>query len=223
MTYIARAPVIGNYEGTMFAGFILSSQSEPDRKLELDKERNRIWVTPGEELQRKIEDKPYTATENLYACLIGFHDSLGNPVSVAFNGRMSNRIEATMKRMGDSAESSLIKTLSDFPPKENDPYIGAVIAMDNNRPSCYFGVHDRNDKPYFLIQGVEVETNKALYIALTSCRDIKELTLDKVNDNNELAQQLFENILGIPPKYGCGAGVCMIKNNAFDLGVYNKQ
>ena len=224
MMYQGRVGVIGNYDGSFFTGFVLSSRSEPDRRLELDRERNRIWVAPGEKLQNKIQKEPYTAIENLYPCLIGFFDNRGNPVSGSFNGRMNNRLEAMMK-IGETAESSLRQILSVFPPIKNDPRIGSVAYLDGNEPSCYFGVYDRTEPPYLSVQKVEVERGHALYIALTSCRDINEIKLGKVANPDELARKLFENILPIPPEYGCGAGVCIIDNSApsgFEVGVYNK-
>ena len=225
MTYQGRFGVIGNYDGKLFTGFILSSRSEPDRRLELDRKRNRIWVAPGEELQKKIQEEPYTAIENLYPCLIGFVDKRGNPVSTSFNGRMNNRVEAMMKK-GETAESSLRQILPVFPPIENDPRIGAVAYLDGDKASCYFGVYDIAEDTYLLVRKVEVDPGHALYIALTSCRDTNEIKLGKAADADEIAQQLFEDILSIPPEYGCGAGVCIIDSSApsgFELGVYNKE
>ncbi len=50
MAYIGRAAVAGRYDSRAFVGFVLASKSEPDRKLVIDNERNRVWVVPGEDV-----------------------------------------------------------------------------------------------------------------------------------------------------------------------------
>src|SRR3972149_7420916 len=111
---------------------------------------------------------------------------------------MSNRVEAMMK-IGETAESTLRQILSVFPPISNDPGIDSVVYLDRGIPVFYFGVSDRTDKPYSLIQGIEVKPDHANYVTSTSCRQVQEISLDRVSNPNELAHQLFDKILGTEP------------------------
>jgi len=220
MVYQRRGCVVGIYGDSPLTGFVLSSRSIPDRSLEVDEKKRRAWVAPGEELKRLIREKPYEAVHDLYACLIGFEDYEGMPASVAFNGRMSNRVEPMMQR-GEPAGSALMKILEVFPAiRDEDPRIGAVLDMSATRnPYFHFATHHFLDK-HPTVQQVWVNPNQAIYITQADFRNVQETGLDRGCTPNELAQQLFDKILGSPPEHGCGAAVCMIEGDDFRFGVY---
>jgi len=224
MAYQGRVGVAGNYDGKPFVGFVLASRSEPDRKLAVDKEKNRVWVAPGKDVTAKLEEGDFTAVDNLYACLIGFYDKGNKPTAVSFNGRMGNCVERMM-RAGEPARLAMAQILPVFVPQENDPRIGVVAHFygESGQPLFCWGVYDRADESstYLSVEETQIGANKALYVPLTSCRDFGKLDLDIGSSLDELSQQLFEKILGAPPEFGCGAAVCMIDGNGFMFGVYN--
>lgn len=221
MVYKGRVSIVGMYEGKPFAGFILSSRSEPDRSLRI--EENKVWVVPGVSLKEKIAERPFEAVDDLYACLIGFYDVKGNPAAVSFNGRMSNRVRAMMQ-IGNTAESSLRQLLPVFPPIPGDPRIGAVISIDETgKPSFHFGVYDRTHGPYLAVQEIKPDSSSASYISIDDCKIISEISLDRAVNLDELSLHLFDKILGVPAEFGCGAAVCMIDGKDFRFGLYNQR
>lgn len=222
MTYQGRVGIVGNYDGKPFAGFILSSTSDSDRYLAVDKDRNSVWTAPEEKHKQRFQEKPYEVGKNLYPCLVGFHDSNNSPVAVSFNGSMSKRVKS-MVQTGESIESSLRQVLSVFVPYPRDPRIGTIVNFDGSNPVFTFGVYDRTDKPYLAVQQVDVNPNQVSYVTLTDCKNIQTLDLKKIDNLDELSKQLFDEILGIPAEFGCGAAVCMIDGNEFQFGVYNQR
>ncbi|MDP2750313.1 MAG: IMP cyclohydrolase [Nanoarchaeota archaeon] len=222
MAYKGRVGILGNYEGNPFVGFILASKSDADRYLLVDEEKNTVWTAPGKKLKQEINERPYEAVDNLYACLVGFHDKNDNPVAVSFNGRMSKRVKG-MVNAGESIESSLRQILSVFVPDPRDPRIGAIASFNGAEKVFNFGVYDRTERPYLEVQQVDVNQNQAAYRTLTECKKIKTLALKKADTLDELSKQLFDEILGIPAESGCGAAVCMIDGNEFRFGAYNQH
>jgi hypothetical protein len=226
MAYMGRAAVAGRYDSRAFVGFVLASKSEPDRKLDIDKERNRVWVAPGGDVTAKLKARNFTAIDNLYACLIGFYDSKKRPAAVAFNGRMSNRAEA-MVAAGYGVQKSMRGILHVFAPNPGDPRIGVIAYLEEGAESHKFcwGVHDMASQglPYFSVSTAETDDNQASYTALASPDQSHMLELEKGMSLDELSQFLFERILGNPPEFGCGAAVCLIDGNEFRFGVHNAK
>ena len=223
MVYKGRVVVVGMYENRPFAGFILSSRTEPDRTLSIEEEKRKVWVSPGESLREKISERPFESVDDLYACLIGFYDTKKNPTVTSFNGRMSNRVKAMMEA-GESAEASLRQILPVFPPIPRDPRIGAVLSMgDSGKPYFYFGVYDRTAEPYLAVQQVTTSPNSARYISLDDFSNIPEIKLAGSRNLDELSRQIFDKILGTPDEFGCGSAVCMIDGKEFKFGVYKKE
>lgn len=224
MAYIGRAAVAGRYDSRAFVGFVLASKSEPDRKLVIDKERNRVWVAPGEDVTAKLKAGDFTAVDNLYACLIGFYDSEKRPAAVAFNGRMSNRAEA-MVAAGYDVQKSMMGILHVFAPNSGDPRIGVIAYLEEGAGPHKFcwGVHDRANPelPYFSVSTAETDDNQASYTALASPDHAQSLDLKKGMSLDELARHIFYEILGTKPEFGCGAAVCLIDGNEFRFGVHN--
>jgi len=225
MTYRARSVVLGNLSGCPFTGYVLASRTEPDRSLLLDREASRVWVAPGENLRRRLVEQPFRASTDLYPCLIGFPDRDGNPAAVAFNGRMSQRIEDMMRMRGETPESSMSRVLEVFPPKPDDPRVGAVaVIKGNGLVTFHLGVYDlKPGENYMGVREVNVGDGEAIFVSSADCRAIQTIHLDMCDGPGKLAHQLFDKVLGDPDEAGCGAAVCVQYYERFDFGVWNKD
>ena len=222
MVYTGRLVVIGMTGQNPFMGFVLASKTHNRRRMELRVCDNKfkVYVLPQPGFEKDNIEHP--DVDN-YACLIAgkvpFLPEEERYRIVGFNGHMCKRCMANLED-GMKPEIAIDSTLFEFRGAPGDARVGGIVYKKNNKPMGIIGIND-SDRIEKRIKAYELIDGKGIYTCIKDTGRDSYIKLPEITDSNELASYISNNMMeGL--EHVIASGVCILKGNQFEIGVYNK-
>ncbi len=229
--------IVGKTGEYPFVGFILSSKTHPDRRMEARAygDKTKVYVLP--QIGHEKDNVDYPEVDN-YACISAekispiiesqkcitnaceesFLRRLQKSVIVGFNGHMCKRCMANI-RDGMRPEIAMDSTLFEFRGVPGDARVGGIVYRDGEREFGILGIND-SDRLEKRIKAYQLENNLGVYTCIKNTNLDNFVEIPNVTCPEELANYLCSGmILGLEKVIS--SGVTILRGGNFYTGVCN--